>query len=533
MTVSASRVQYIWSPILGWALLTCSASLAVAQVGVAVPGVSDTPVTSSDQTTSAPGDQTGGTSTPSTAGGLSPIVTPAPVARPNTFGDIALPAGTTVANPSTQLIPGLSDTLGGAATSIYGGGANGISLAGFSGGGAPGGDELGISVGSFRLYPAIDITTGADNNVFATNNVGTATTTPTTTPTLSLSTVVAPSLALRSDWLNHSINFMLGGGFGFYASAPTQNYQNYFLIVDGRIDVREDMALAYSFGYRRATEALGTANVAFAQAPTVAESFPVTLSLTKKFNRFSVEGGGGATRLWFQDHSTITSGGLDALSRNRNAYEEHLRFGYELTEDVTLFITPSITQTRYDLNPDTLGQTRDSSTAALGLGASWVINPTSTIFGNIGYASSSGAMGSTSAITFALGGAWNGYTPLSIRPSLSRGITETALSAYRNTVTTTLGVEYSYQVFDEFALVGGFSYSLSDYQPADPGTLGTAPPAGARQDAFARGSIGFLWNPRPQFSIGPIFEYTQGSSSDPTGPAYTRQLLSIRLSARR
>ena len=525
MTVSVSRVQYIWSPILGWALLTCSASMAVAQIGVAVPGVSDTPITSSDQTTNSPGDQTGGASSPGTTGGLSPTVTPAPVARPNIVSDIALPPGTTVANPSTQLIPGLSDTFGGGA----GGGANGISLAGFSGGGAPGGDELGITMGSFRLYPAIDITTGIDNNVFATNNVTTAT----TTPTLSLSTVVAPGLALRSDWLNHSMNFLLGGGFGFYASAPTQNYQNYFLIVDGRIDVREDMALIYSFGYRRATEALGTANVAFAQAPTVAESIPVTLSLTKKFNRVSLDVGGSVTRSWFTDNSTISTSGLNAQSRNRKGYEEHVQIGYDLTEDVTIYVSPGITQTRYDLNPDTLGQTRDSNTAALRFGGSWIINPTSTLSGNVGYAISSGALGSTSATTFGLAGSWNGYPPLSLRPSLSRGITETALSAYRNTVTTTLGIEYAYQVFDEFALVGGFSYTLADYQPVDQAALGLATPAAARQDAFARGSIGFLWQPRPQFSIGPIFEYTQGSSSDSTGPAYTRQLLSIRLSARR
>ena len=527
MTVSVSRVQYIWSPILGWALLTCSASMALAQIGVAVPGVSDTPVTSSDQTTNSPGDQTGGSSSPGTTGGLSPTVTPPPpVARPNTIGDIALPAGTTVANPSTQLIPGLSDT--------FGGGANAISLAGFSGGGAPGGEELGITVGSFRLYPAIDITTGVDNNVFATNNVNTGTTTSTTTtPTLSLSTVVAPSLALRSDWLNHSINFLLGGGFGFYASAPTQNYQNYFMIVDGKIDVRDDLTVIYSFGYRRATEALGTANVAFAQAPTVAESIPVTLGLIKRFNRVTVEAGGGVSRAWFTDNSTISASGLDAQSRNRNTYEEHIRLGYDLSDDVTLYVTPSITQTRYNLNPDTLGQSRDSSAANLGFGASWVINPTSTLSGGVGYSVSSGALGSTSAFTFALAGAWNGYAPLSLRPSLTRGISESALSAYRNIVSTTLGVEYAYQLFDEFALVGGFSYSLADYQPADQAALGQATAAAARQDAFARGSIGFLWQPRPQFSIGPIFEYTQGSSSDSTGPAYTRQLLSIRLSARR
>src|SRR5476651_410229 len=102
MTVSASRVQYIWSPLLGWALLTCSASMALAQIGVAVPGVSDTPVTSSDQTTNSPADQTTGNGTvpAGTTAGQSPTAAPAPVARPSVLNDIPLPSGTTAQNPS-------------------------------------------------------------------------------------------------------------------------------------------------------------------------------------------------------------------------------------------------------------------------------------------------------------------------------------------------------------------------------------------------------------------------------------------------
>lgn len=513
MTVSASRVQFIWSPLLGWALLTCSASMAMAQIGVAVPGVSDTPITTNDPTLTLPGNQTtgsGGYPGTGTTGGLSPAGTPPPVARSSVLSAIPLPPGTTIQNPSTQLIPGASDTFAGATGGPFNGG----------GGGAPGGEELGISVGSFRLYPSIDILTGFDTNVFATN----AATTPSVA---SLLTVVSPTLALRSEWLNHSINFLAGGGFGYYASAPTQNYQNYFMIVDGRVDVREDLTVVYSGGYRRATEALGTANVAFAQAPTVDRSIPLSLALNKRFNRVTVEVGGSATRLWYTDNSTITSTGLDAQSRNRNAFEEHFRFGYDLSDDVTLFLTPSIGQTRYDLDPDTSGQDRNSNFANLGVGASWAFNATSGIAGNVGYSTQSGGVGNTSAFTFALSGTWNGYEPLTVRPSFSRGITETALSNYSSTLATTLGFDFSYQVFDEFIVVGGLSYSTADYQPI--ASLG-APP---RTDTFGRASLGFLWSPRPQFSIGPVFEYMQGNSTDPTGPAYSRELISIRLSARR
>jgi hypothetical protein len=518
MTVSASRVQFIWSPLLGWALLTCVAPAALAQVGVPVPGVTIGTISPNDPTVSAPNDQAPQTTTPTgttTSGGINgPVgstldVTPTTTVAPPA---IALPPGTTVQNPSTQIIPGASDVFAGATSGVIGLGS----------GGAPGGDELGITLGSFRLYPQIDVTTSYDNNVFAQGGAN--------APTGSLSTIIAPSLALRSDWLNHSINILMGGGFGYYQAAPTQNYQNYFFIVDGRIDIRSDWFATWSVGYRRATEALGTPNVAFAQAPTVAESIPLVLSTTKTFNRVSVEVGGSATKSWFTDHSTITSLGLDGASRNRTDFEEHVRLGYDISDDLTLYVTPSINQVRYDQTVDSNGQNRNSSGAGLGFGASWKINPTSTLNGNIGYVvtNSAGGLGTTSAYVFALSGTWNGYQPLTIRPNLTRGITETALSAYRNTITTVLGVDYSYQLFDEWAIAGGTSYSMADYQPID--GLGASP----REDTFFRSSIGLLWQPRPQLSIGPIFEYSQAGSSDSTnGPSYNRQIISIRLTAKR
>lgn len=523
MTISMSRVQFIWSPLLGWALLTCSAPLALAQVGSTLPGVTIGPAaptgTADDSTTRAPGNTTSPSGSQATDSGgavsSTPDATP-PVPTVTLPPPIPLPPGTTVQNPSTQLIPGLSDTLGG--PGLIGSGRTGV--AGITGG-APGGDELGITLGSFRLYPGVDITTGYDSNVFAQGASAGRTAT--------LSTIINPTLALRSDWLNHSINVLMGGGFGFYQSAPTQNYQNYFMIVDGRIDIREDWTLTYSGGYRRATEALGSPNVAFAQAPTVDESIPITLSTTKRFNRVSIEAGASATRAWFTDNSVITSAGLDAQSRNRNTYEEHFNISYEFSDDITLSIGPSFSQTKYDQTVDSVGQNRNSSAMGLNVGGSWRINPTSSIQGSVGYTtnSSEGGLGSTSAYIFSLGGSWDGIPFLTLRPTLSRSISETALSAYRNTTSTVMGMDFTYEINPEWSMIGGLSYTMSEYNPID--GLGASP----RTDSFARASLGFLYMFRPQLSIGPVFEYTQGASTDPNGPAYDRQLFSIRLSAKR
>jgi hypothetical protein len=54
-----------------------------------------------------------------------------------------------------------------------------------------------------------------------------------------------------------------------------------------------------------------------------------------------------------------------------------------------------------------------------------------------------------------------------------------------------------------------------------------------RTDYLFRGQVGLLYSIKPEIQIGPFFEYSQGSSTDSTGPSYARQIYSIRLIAKR
>lgn len=90
--------------------------------------------------------------------------------------------------------------------------------------------ELGIVIGAFTLYPMLDIQVGYDTNVYATP-----------APTVgSPYTYIRPSLELKSEWSRHEIRLLANGGFGFYPSATSQNYQNYTFQFDGRLDIRND-----------------------------------------------------------------------------------------------------------------------------------------------------------------------------------------------------------------------------------------------------------------------------------------------------
>ena len=382
-------------------------------------------------------------------------------------------------------------------------------------------NELGVSLGAFSLYPALDVYAGYDNNVFATTAATSA----------SPVTVWRPTLELKSDWANHALRVVAGAGFGFYPAATTQNFQNYNLVADGKLDILTDFYLTGLVGIRRNTEALGTPNVSFAQAPTVVDSVPVEIGLYQKFNRFFYQVKAAAVKYWYYDYSTISSLGLPAASRNRTEYVEAVTLGYEIYEGVNVFVSPGLNQRIYADQVNSANQQRDSNGYNMNVGGSMTIGKRTSLDASIGYTSQSyySDGSTTSAGTFNLGGTWNGYEPLILRPSISRSINESALTNYQNYVSTVLGVDWVYDVHYPWKMVGGLSYNTAVYTPV-PGT-GTPP----RTDYFFKGSIGALYEVRPQYSIGPVYEYTQGWSSDVAtgGPQYNRSLFSIRLVIRR
>ncbi|WP_177324778.1 outer membrane beta-barrel protein [Reyranella massiliensis] len=449
MTISASRSQLVWSPVLGWVLLTCATAVAQAQ-----------------DSTPAPAAQTLQEQTP----------------------QVDLPVGVPASGSGEGTTRG----------------------------------EVGIGIGAFTLYPSLDVQVGYDSNVFATP-----------APTSgSMYTHIRPALELRSDWIRHEVRVLANGGFGFYPSASSQNYQNYLFQFDGKLDIRYDFYATGMIAARRATEALGTPNTEFATAPTVVDTIPVEFNLYQRFNRFFYRATAAGTRYWYYDNSIITAGGLPAASRDRTEYEQRIRLGYEVNEDLALWVAPSFQQRIYDTYINAAGQARDSIGWGLNFGATWTVGRKTKLEGFIGYQQLSYIAdgSSTPATVFGLSGSWNGYEPLTIRPSISRTINESAYSAYQNYVSTTVGVDFTYEIHDAWTAVGGTSINTADFNPAA-GVANTNP----RTDYYWKASLGLQYSFRPQLSIGPLYEHTTGWTSDPSagGPQYSRDQFSIRFVAKR
>ena len=388
---------------------------------------------------------------------------------------------------------------------------------------APNADELGIALGSFRLYPALDLRVGYDSNVFAQ---------PAAQQVSSAYEAIRPTLDLRSDWSNHMLNVSAYGAFGFYNNAYTQNYQNFGVSSDGRFDIQRDWYLTANAAFARTTEALGTPDVAFAQQPTVVNTLPANVAMYQRFNRLFYQVSAGVTRFSYQDFSTPSVSTLPAASRDRTEFSETLRTGYELREGWDLWAQGGFNQRRYVQQFNVASQQRDSNGWSVVGGSTLDLGGISKLEAFVGYSQQNylnpGLI--TPAVSFGLGGVWNGYEPLVVRPFIIRQTNETAYTNYQDYVSTTIGSEFLYTISSDWTLNAGASFSLLDYTPAPGNTVG----AFQHTDNFYRASLGLLYSVFPQLQVGPLYEFAAGNGPDPaTSPNYTRHIVMLRLVVKR
>ena len=386
----------------------------------------------------------------------------------------------------------------------------------------PADTELGIPLGAFRLFPTLDVRVGYDSNVFAA---------PAGQQTGSAYEAIRPSLDVRSDWNNHMLNFGAYGAFGFYNNATSQNYQNFGVNTDGRLDIYRDWYLTGSAAFTGTTEALGTPDVAQAQAPSIVYALPINVGMYQRFSRLFYLANFNATGLRYSDYSQLNTNALPAGSRDRNQFGELLRAGYELRDGFDVWLQGGLNQRNYLQNVNVAGQQRDSNGWSASGGSTIDLGGSSKLEGFVGYAQQNyfSAGVTTGAVVFGLGGMWNGYQPLTVRPFVVRSINETVFTNYQDYVSTTLGAQFSYTLTSEWQLDAGATFSLLDYTPV-PGTTG----AFQHTDNFYRVSLGASYSIQPQIQIGPLYEFTAANGPDPnTSQNFTRHVIMLRLVAKR
>ena len=215
-------------------------------------------------------------------------------------------------------------------------------------------DAKGVRVGSFRLFPELELDEVYNDNIYAAS----------TSTQGSLIQMIKPTLDLRSDWTRHMFNAFAKGSFGLYSVDNTNNYYyDYGVGFDGRVDIQRDWNFYGGSSFNARHEDRGTPqSVNPTLEPNKYNQLAGNVGYFQKFNRLSVR---LDARLDDYHYTNIglgpAFGSIFNFDRDRTEFREAVRVGYEFSPGFEIWTRGSLNQRRYVDAVDTLGFTHNSS----------------------------------------------------------------------------------------------------------------------------------------------------------------------------
>lgn len=212
-------------------------------------------------------------------------------------------------------------------------------------------EALGIRLGSFLVLPSAEAGASYDSNVFATES----------DKKDDVIWIVNPEIAVRSDFGRHALNFRAAGSLARYAEYGSENYNDYLVESDGRLDVTRDIVLDARLFHRQEHEGRGDPDTLSGYAePVVYDRSGVLLGYTHRLNRFRARLTGGAEFLGYDDVSTVGGATVPQNDRDRWLFESSLRLGYEFLPGHEAFVRGGVNRTVYQVTPNAGGINRSS-----------------------------------------------------------------------------------------------------------------------------------------------------------------------------
>lgn len=271
-------------------------------------------------------------------------------------------------------------------------------------------DPVGIRIGSWDLFPQLDLTGQYDDNIFATSSnkkndfIG----------------LISPSVRLNSDWSNHALNFSSGATIGKYKTFSGENFEDFFFSGGGRVDVRRSTNVYGSAGYTRSHESRGDPDNVGGAEQTILSVVDPKAGVFHSFGRLSVRADGLYRMVDYDDVTAVGGGVINNDDRDRDEFRGIGTIAYEVSPRVNTFVRGSYNTVEYDSRLDDGGFIRDNDGFEVVAGAG--LDITGLVFGNVfaGYISQSydePRFPTISGVGFGADVTWN-VTPLTTLKAL-------------------------------------------------------------------------------------------------------------------
>ncbi len=380
-------------------------------------------------------------------------------------------------------------------------------------------DPKGIPMGSFKLYPELELDEAYNDNIYATTFGATG-------RTASFIQLIKPSLRLSSNWNQHMLNFYAKGNIGLFAVTSTPNFTDFSVGTDGRFDIQRDWNVYGGGSFSHNHEDPGTPNAATgAVPPNLYDQIAGNLGYFQKFNRVSVRADGRLDNFNYTNNFTSVNGSLASASRDRTEWRESVRAGYEIVGDTQAWVRGSLNQRRYASTTDQSGFNRNSSGFDVvgGLQIDFGGITSVEVFG--GYLQQDYVDGNFKQVaqpTFGLTGYWNPIREVLVRPFIQRTVNDAGLTNAAAYLSTSGGVDVDYKIRPNIKLSAHGDYAVADYSVISRTTT--------EYDQYLTFRASAMYSPDNIFFIGPSYQYVY-KTSNLTNSNYDQNLVMLRLGA--
>lgn len=371
-------------------------------------------------------------------------------------------------------------------------------------------DPLGVRVGGFLLYPHIGLAERYDDNIFSDEDGEQD----------DFIAVVNPTAELRSDWNNHALNFIASVELGMYASSDDENYEDFAVAADGRVDILRSTFVTAGLSYAGLHEDRGSPDDVNGTEPTEFDALSPVVGFSHQFGRFVLNLDGTLNRLDFDDVAT-TGAAINNDDRDRDEWNGTARLGYEIIPAYQAFLEGSYGTRDYDDAFDDAGFDRDSEGFSVVAGT--LLDLGGVTFGELflGYRSQDYDDPALSTISGPIFGGeitWNVTQLTTVQGFATRTIEETTRVNASGFFATGLGATIDHQLLRNLLLGGNVSYANSDYEGID------------RDDDVIRAGLHGRYLVHRSLYLSARYDYAN-RDSNVAGAGYDKNVIMVRLDA--
>jgi len=337
----------------------------------------------------------------------------------------------------------------------------------------------GLHMGSFYLYPKLEVGIGYDDNVFRLPDENVDETGATVLEPVSDTAIAGKaSVTANSDWNRHALNGLASVNLGKYSDFDSEDFGEYELSGDGRLDIKRGSSASARAGTRylkedrnsvdsREVDANNANHHVYGAEPTRFTDNFVGVGYHYKPARFEFSFDLDYNTLDYEDNVNIFGGDIDNSDRDRSRTEARMRVGYDVMPNRNLYIEGRVNGVDYDQQLDQNGIERSSSGFKVTGGMSFDL--TNLLLGDvyIGYLEQNYDSPTQSDITanvYGMGLKWFPSRLTSVGFHLDQNAEESTEATASGYLSTTARVDVTHELKRNIILSANADYRLNEFE---------------------------------------------------------------------